>query len=508
MMRKFLMLFIALCLHSAARGQTWTYEYWFDNDRSTLQTGTSDSGTFTINADVSGLSENLHAVSIQVTGNGVSSYSLQEVAVEGQTYNNVVVNRTVTSMLSAPLTRYFVKVPTGTPTVRWWIDDEAATQSVTTGTTVSLDMNAVKEGFHMLHVQPEGTGGAWGTPRTYPFLKVLPAPASLSGDDLMKCYYALDGGSFSNEAGTLANGVYQFNIDVTALTDGLHKISFVLSNARGITTNAQTHFFIKIPVGGYGITSYWYWLNEDDEHIVTVPVNPRQNPFTLNTTLLQLAEMPIRSTKFAFGFKDGQAAIFAKNDLHVRFFDVSGRFTDYNATYVDERVYYLLDNNILAALLMNVNETSSTDLSAENSVQWYSLELVKDNVLRLKVDNPATIQVFDQSGHEVYTAQGAESTQWGEVTAASAGTYYAVVHDPTGNNKSVKLQYDIISLKGDANGDNDVTIDDAVTIVQHILGSLGTGTFVEKAADYNGDGRVSIADVVAIVKAAISSAGH
>lgn len=495
MTRKYLMLFLALCLHCAARGQTWQYEYWFDNDRTSLQAGSSASNTFEINANVNNLSENMHAVSIQILGNGTSSYILREVAVEDQSYTNIVVEKMSAQMLSAPVTRYFVKVPVGTPAVRWWIDNETSTSSAATGGTVSLDMNAVKEGFHILHVQPEGDG----TPRSYPFLKVLPAPDALSQSDLMECYYAIDGGSFSNKAGTLSNGVYQFDIDVSALTDGLHKISFVLSNTRGVTTNAQTHFFIKIPLGGYGITSYWYWLNEDDENIVKVPVE-KANPFTLNTTLLNLAQIPIRSTKFAFGFKDNdisKPAIFAKNDLHMRFFDVSGRFTDLNREYIDERVYYILGDNDFS-LLPLLDNNGSCNLSAANSMQWYVISLTQGNSLLLRLDHPATIQVFDSQGNEVYSAEGQESIAWGDITAGITGDYYIVVHDPSTGSTNVTLNYDIISKKGDANGDNDVTIADAITIVRHILG-LPNERFVEKAADFNGDTRITIADAVGIV---------
>jgi hypothetical protein len=54
------------------------------------------------------------------------------------------------------------------------------------------------------------------------------------------------------------------------------------------------------------------------------------------------------------------------------------------------------------------------------------------------------------------------------------------------------------SLKGDANGDGNVNIADAISIVDHLLGR-GTSTFNEAAADVNGDGVVDIADAVAIV---------
>ena len=64
-MRKYIIFLMALCLHSAARGQT-QYEYWFDNDHSTAVTSTSS----LVEADVSGLSETLHAIHIQVKGAG------------------------------------------------------------------------------------------------------------------------------------------------------------------------------------------------------------------------------------------------------------------------------------------------------------------------------------------------------------------------------------------------------------------------------------------------------
>lgn len=52
--------------------------------------------------------------------------------------------------------------------------------------------------------------------------------------------------------------------------------------------------------------------------------------------------------------------------------------------------------------------------------------------------------------------------------------------------------------KGDANGDGDVDIADAVCVVNHVVGKE-TPAFIEKAADANGDNDVDIADAVRIV---------
>ena len=51
---------------------------------------------------------------------------------------------------------------------------------------------------------------------------------------------------------------------------------------------------------------------------------------------------------------------------------------------------------------------------------------------------------------------------------------------------------------GDANGDGEVTITDAVAVVNYILGNPSEN-FIKVAADVDGDGMVTIADAVALV---------
>ena len=51
---------------------------------------------------------------------------------------------------------------------------------------------------------------------------------------------------------------------------------------------------------------------------------------------------------------------------------------------------------------------------------------------------------------------------------------------------------------GDVNGDDKISITDAVGIVNYILGSP-SATFHAEAADVNGDSKISITDAVAVV---------
>ncbi len=59
---------------------------------------------------------------------------------------------------------------------------------------------------------------------------------------------------------------------------------------------------------------------------------------------------------------------------------------------------------------------------------------------------------------------------------------------------------------GDANGDGEVTITDAVSVVNYILGNPSAG-FNFDAADVNGDGNISITDAVGVVNIILNQNG-
>lgn len=502
---------MVLCLHCAARGQTnLHYDYWFDNDReATLRTGTNGngSGSFQIDADVSGLSEAMHAIHIQVVGNQTVDGRLQGVR-------------------SVPVTRYFMKMPEQT-TARCWFDNDISTlqTSVKTGEALMLDVESLKDGFHLINIQAEGADGSLSSTKVYPFVKI---PQVLGVDHLtclcmiddqlylkeqvpanggvvswqfdvaslpqgfhriyvqvvtpsgaatnlyqgfffrettksefgeMKCVYAIDGSEFNNEAGVLANGTFHFDLDVSGLTDGLHRLSYMLSNSKGVTTKVQTQFFVKIPLGGNGITNFWYWLNDQmGDQIHQVWLSERTDPFSL-IALLPVDEVPIRSSCFEFRNVGGQPTIFAKNDFHIRFYDASGRFVDLNRQYVDERVSRKVsDPTTLQAIVLGARrhgpmlapaastiKSITLDMPGENEITWFKMEAKPGDSLQFHLDRAATLQLFAPSGKEVYKAQGAESVQWGGIHAEELGTYYMALHDVTATSGSkLTLYYEFI----------------------------------------------------------------
>ena len=72
------------------------------------------------------------------------------------------------------------------------------------------------------------------------------------------------------QADITEDGAYHFDVDVDSLSLGLHRIMFMLTNAKGHHTSSEQVFFTKVPAGGNGITRYDYWLNQDEDTYKTV----------------------------------------------------------------------------------------------------------------------------------------------------------------------------------------------------------------------------------------------
>lgn len=542
-MRKYILLLMTLCLHMAARGQTgYQYEYWFDNDRSTLQSGSSESGAWQMQADVSGLSESFHAIHLQVRdqeGNlssPVTRYFVKAAftqAASGRYWFDDAIDQTKTSPQvegvfdidvshlsegfhslhyqmvssngnpSSMVNRYFYKANMPAKNSwRCWFDNDQTTQTTGSdmGSTILLDVTALQDGYHLLHILADGGADAVSTTRTIPFIKIpqvlgvdhltclcmvddqlhkmedvsaqggvieweldvstlpqgfhrmfvqviTPSGAATSAYQAfflrsttrtefaqMKCVYAIDGSEFNQEAGVLTDGTFHFDLNVADLEDGLHTIAYMLSNGYGTSTKTQIQFFTKIPLGGYGINQYEYWLNTNYDTRTTQKVEPRQDPFSL-ISLLPVETLPIRSSNFKFTVKNNAPLIYAKNEFHIRFYDASGRFTETVKEYVDEKVSQQVEP------VGELQETLTFDRVAENGIRWYTINLEEGDSVAFKSSQACTMQLFAPSGEEVYAASGSESVAFDGCHAWEDGTYYLAVHDVMGSQSRMALEY-------------------------------------------------------------------
>ena len=477
-MRKIMLCLCLLCIGTIARGQTsYEYVYWLDNDMASGRMSVTSGNSWQTDVDVACLSDGFHSLHIQVR------------------------NTDTVDVWSAPVTRYFIKQTSRSEemTYRYWFDNDNATMVVSNEELAWLDVSTLDDGLHMLHVMAEGTVATQTL--SYQFLKipqtdgvdylhclcyldgklyhqervassggivhwefdvselaqgihniqvqtVTPSGAATGLYESMflrttthaemaslKCFYTIDGAESYIEAGTYADGAFHFDLDVSTLDDGLHQLAYMLVGDNGVSTKVSSAFFMKTPLGGNGITQYWYWLNDDDANKTVVKLDERTNPFQL-IGLLPVESVPIRSSLFHFEVdKDKGPMIYAKNEFHVRFFDATGRLVDATKEYLD----YNVSEKVTG--LEEIKRTQTFARPAENGIKWFTLQACEGDTIAFRSSQALSLQVFSPSGKEIYAASGAESVKWGGCHTWEEGTHYVAVHDVTGSQPNVTLDY-------------------------------------------------------------------
>ena len=384
------------------------YRCWIDNDSTALVSGKLTTGPVLV--DVSQISEGYHVMHVQVED----------------------------IMPSTIISKPFVKIPQieGVEYLKCLciVDNklykEENVSSLGGIVNWDFDVSSLAQGFHSMQIQVLTPSGAATSVYNAYFLRTTTNEEMAD----MKCVYAIDGNIFNTMAGHMENGLFHCDIDVSNLEDGLHQITYKLSNGKGVETKTQTHYFIKTPLGGPGIVEYHYWLNKNTEKKHIVKLEKRVNPFNL-ITLLPFEQEPLRSECFHFEIKDNKPMMYAKNDIHIRFYDASGRFTDASKRFNDYRVSQ--EVKPVGELLA----TQTFPKVAENDIRWYTMQAAPGDTVAFKLSQPATMQLFAPSGEEVFKTSESASVNWNGIHTWEKGTYYLAVHDVTGSQSTMKLEY-------------------------------------------------------------------
>ncbi len=390
-----------LCMCGIARGQT-DYEgvYWFDNNED-FAAELYGNGTFDI--DVSSLSNGLHAIHYMVS----SANDVQ----------------------SAPQTKLFMKIPQmqdgGSVICRCVIDGKPYhTEEVpAVGGIInwSFDVSGLAQGVHSIQVQVELPSGEITALQHGMFIRTATSEELAS----MKCYYLIDNSDSYVEAGTYDGSFFHFDLDVSALDNGLHQISYMLVGDNGVATKMCSALFTKIPVGGNGLTKYEYWLNDNGADKCVVEFKEHSIAYHL-IELLPVESVPIRSSLFHFEVdKEHGPMVYAKNEFHIRFYDATGLFVDATREYVDPEVKEkVIEVSPLA-------QTQTLPKPGENEIRWYKFVAQVGDSVAFKTNKACSINVFAADGTEIYAASGSEAVNYDGSVIAEDGTYYVALHDVT-----------------------------------------------------------------------------
>ena len=390
-----------------------TYRYWVDNDNSTMHSGKFNGGAMMI--DVADIEDGFHVIYFQVDGNGSAS---------------------------VPANRMFIKIPQtdniGEMTCLCFIDGKVYKQEQvpSAGGTVNweIDVNSISQGIHRLQVQVLTPSGAASNLYDSFFFR----SEIKSEIQEMQLLYSIDNEEYKKAAGSYANGLFHFDVDVASLNDGLHNMSYMLASDRGTMTKVSSTLFLKTPLGGPGIMSYKYWINEFETEAEYVKLSERKNPYEL-ISLLPVKSAPIRSNCFKFEISDGGTPMmYAKNDIHMQFFDVSNRVVEAHKQYVDYNVGQEIEDFTLLESGKRVYKVKP----GKDEVVWFKVDAERGDSLTFKTDLAASIDVFNSNGDTLYNAYGTNAVKYDGCRVDETGTYYVALHDVTAKNgTNIALDY-------------------------------------------------------------------
>jgi len=250
-MKRYLLIIGAILLGLTVRAQSVTYtcRYWFDRDMGQAVTTTFSEGSWQEELDVGSLSHGLHTLHLQAMD---------------------------TSMKwSAPQSFMFLKVndmPVPNITYDYWFDrdlENKMSSSVGNG-QLFLDVDALTEGMHTLHVMMIGT--EYNAVQSYLFLKANDIPVA---DITFDYWFDRD---FENKVSSSV-GDGHLLLDVDTLTEGMHTLHVMMI---GTEYNAvQSYLFLKMDATDY---TYRCWFDHDME-------NQQSNTLGSGSLLLDVSDL-------------------------------------------------------------------------------------------------------------------------------------------------------------------------------------------------------------------------
>ena len=230
-----------------------TYEYWFDQKFDAKKSGAIPTGgVINIDEDISALNHGLHSIAMRVVDkNGVVSSAL--------TKNFLLVQGTGTGDNSLQ-------------TYEYWIDqkfDAKKSGAIPTGGVINIDedISALNYGLHSIAMRVIDKNGIVSSVLTKNFMKIQ----QQDGDNALTTYeYWIDNGE--HQSATIpADGVVALDLDISALTNGLHTFNYMTRDKSGLASATTVKNFLVKKVEGDGkLIAIDYWFNDEPRQRITI----------------------------------------------------------------------------------------------------------------------------------------------------------------------------------------------------------------------------------------------
>lgn len=252
--------FLVQHLVTPVNNQLSTYDYWIDNQYADRQTApVPASGTVALDLDMSSLTVGVHQLAIRV--NDTQGLTSQLVT------RQFAVQR-VTPPVNNQLTTY-----------EYWIDNRYAdrqTAPVPASGVIAmdLDMSSLSDGAHTISLRVNDSQGLTSQLVTRQFLVHKFAPPV---ENALTTYdYWFDGYYDSRHTASVpTDGTVALDLDVSALTPGLHTLSIRVNDSQGLTSQLVTRSFLVVntdEVADNSVATFRYWIDNNYDEQTTVSV--------------------------------------------------------------------------------------------------------------------------------------------------------------------------------------------------------------------------------------------
>ena len=493
-----------------ARGQTDEngWRYWFDeNDGSAVFTTTLEDGSLDI--DVSQLKEGLHSLHVQACVDGT---------------------------LSAPETHLFTKTAQtassdsydGMLVIDGGVALIEATATMDNGKLeYEFDVSDLAPGMHTLMVTTNSPNGVTTGAVEQLFIRELTDTEMGS----IQCCYSVDNGEMAIVSGERNGGMFNFDLDVSGLTDGIHEVTYWLLAENGVSTSRGSAFFLKTtymdpekmkcyytvdninatPLEGTlsdgvlhfnldvselsdGIHEVTYWVTADNgatsapesSYFIKIPdggtgiieyeywVNDdfaNRRTITLDERVDPLSVITdIDIDPQELRSSNFQMVIIDGQPTMIAVNDLHLRFRDIGGRMTDTIATFAdpkVSEEVTEVIPLEPQHTVKVNRPEENGIRWFSAEATEGDSLLFRAGSSCMLQLFSPSGELVYDATGDATTDFGGCRATESGTYYLALHDMATNASTIAVTYRRPDLPG--------------------------------CGDINGDGGINVTDVTSMV---------
>ncbi|WP_206082124.1 T9SS type A sorting domain-containing protein [Maribellus sediminis] len=282
--------------------QITALEYWYDGDYSTVQNDpVSASSLLSVNTnlDVSALSDGLHMVSCRFrdeAGNWSPAYASLFAKYPGE---SVAEMHDITAL-------------------EYWFDGDISTLQTNQVTPTSqldlttlLDVSALSNGLHLASFRFKDENGNWSPAFSHLFSK-YPTETAANLHQLVAVEYWIDGDVASVVKSTVpasSEYILDTQLDLSAISNGLHSISYRFQDEAGVWSSAYTHLFSKyendLVTVDNKISGYRYWADDNIAEAIEVTLPTPLKSVDLDE-LLDVSNFPGGEHLASFQFVDTQ----------------------------------------------------------------------------------------------------------------------------------------------------------------------------------------------------------